>query len=288
MVYFPPDVVLPQSLSDSLGVTKYLHKGRVRSIRLKGEPSFGLITTARWNDHVGDNVANRYPDVIKYEPPVRHFSPHPYSKEAQDPKFPVYTHICNLRHHPTLIGKNELVVITEKLHGTNSRIGLIDGKWYVGSHMMRRGPEDMLYNSPKTKRVERLLSDLGRSHKQVILFGEILGDNVQSLNYGFKGHDGYRAFDLMVDGKYLDWFTFSEICRKYKVKTVPVLSFSRYTDLHHIKKLATGKTKLSDHMSEGVIVKPVFEKHHPKIGRLVLKYVSDEFLLAKKSDFKEE
>src|SRR5207247_145330 len=42
VVYFAPDCVLPQELSDVLGVTSYLSNGRVKQIRLRGEPSFGF------------------------------------------------------------------------------------------------------------------------------------------------------------------------------------------------------------------------------------------------------
>src|SRR6267154_698151 len=54
-VYFPPDCVLPGSLSDRLGVTRYLGSlpkdvegnrpggGRVRVARLRGFQSYGLI-----------------------------------------------------------------------------------------------------------------------------------------------------------------------------------------------------------------------------------------------------
>lgn len=72
VVYFAPDTVLPRELSDAWGVTQYLHHGRIKATRLRGEPSFGLVMPAEvpeWN--VGDNVADDFPGVSKYEPPVR-------------------------------------------------------------------------------------------------------------------------------------------------------------------------------------------------------------------------
>ena len=42
-VYFPLDSVLPEKLSDNIGVTKYLSKGRVKAAKLRGEPSYGLV-----------------------------------------------------------------------------------------------------------------------------------------------------------------------------------------------------------------------------------------------------
>jgi len=37
----------------------------------------------------------------------------------------------------------------------------------------------------------------------------------------------------------------------------------------------------SDHIREGVVVRPTIERIDPKVGRAVLKYISDEYLLAK-------
>jgi len=41
------------------------------------------------------------------------------------------------------------------------------------------------------------------------------------------------------------------------------------------------------HLREGVVVKPLIERHDLKIGRAIAKYVSDDYLLAKHSDFAE-
>jgi RNA ligase (TIGR02306 family) len=294
VVYFAPDTVLPKELSDTWGITQYLDRQRIKATRLRGEPSFGLVMPCdneAWQ--IGDNVADDFPGVTKYEPPQR---PMHGGKSIdnpcglpRDPLFPEYTHIQNLRHFPDLIGGDELVVVTEKLHGTNSRIGIIDGEWMAGSHRIRRGEGDALYWSPKAQSgVVTLITELASHHRQVVLYGEILGRDVQSLDYGYEGYEGHRAFDLMIDGRYVDYVTFETICRHYAVSMVPVLAFGPF-DLDVIRKVAQGKTTLSsgDHLREGVVVKPLIERHDPKIGRCVLKYVSDDFLLAKKSDFSE-
>jgi len=122
-----------------------------------------------------------------------------------------------------------------------------------------------------------------RNAKLVILYGEIFGSRVQK---GFEynvvsGKFGYRAFDLLVDGKYVDTVEFREICAQYGVETVPELYRGSFS-LAKIKELANGKTTLgADHIREGVVVKPIAERTHPKIGRMVLKFVSDEFLRTK-------
>lgn len=293
VVYFPPDSVLPRELSDQLGVTQYLSKQRIKATRLRGEPSFGLVIPAPADFHIGDTVSEYY-GVTKYEPPTREaqrgqgkFIPNP-DHLPKDPLFPEYTSINNLRYYPDLLD-GELVVITEKLHGTNSRIGIVDGQWMAGSHRVRRGEADELYWSPR-KHAEHLVSTLAKKHRQVVLFGEILGGDVQSLDYGYKGHEGYFAFDLMIDGRYVDYQSFVGLCAHYGVPVVPLFYVGPYA-FGLARHYAQGNTALHGgdglHLREGVVVKPLVERHDPRIGRVVLKYVSDDFLLAKKSDFSE-
>lgn len=295
VVYFPIDTLLPREFSDRLGVTQYLHKQRIKATRLRGEASFGLIMPCERDDwNVGDNVAEYYA-VTKYEPPTREekrcepgqgkFIPNP-DHLPRNPLFAEYTAINNLRHFPDLLGRDELVVVTEKLHGTNSRIGMIDGEWMAGSHHVRRGQGDALYWSPR-KHAEQLVSELAKYHRQVVLFGEILGRDVQSLHYDYDGHDGYRAFDLFVDGRYVDIHTFTGICIQYQVPMVPIIFFDHY-DFDAVVHAAQGKTLLgADHIKEGVVIRPLVERYDDRVGRVILKYVSDAYLLARHSDFAE-
>ena len=47
-----------------------------------------------------------------------------------------------------------------------------------------------------------------------------------------------------------------------------------------VRELAAGKTTLAGkHIREGVVVKPEKERKDPRIGRVVLKYLSDAYLL---------
>lgn len=305
-VYFAPDTVLPRDLSDAWGVTDYLDKGRIKATRLRGEPSFGLVMPryevlpppSEVIFEVGEDVSSYFPGVTKWTPPTRE-SQRSHGKHIANPdhleddsRFPAYTSIHNLRHFPGLIGSDELVVVTEKLHGANSRIGIIDGQWMAGSHHVRRGEGDALYWSPR-KHAEAMVSALAKHHKQVVLYGEILGSDVQSLDYGFQGHEGYAAFDLMIDGRYVDYSTFAGLCYRFDIPEVPLLYEGNF-DFDVIRRAARGNAVFSPdchsepaHLREGVVVKPLIERHDPKIGRVILKYISDDFLLTKKTDFAE-
>src|SRR3954467_2623218 len=134
VVYFPPDTVMPPELAVRLGIAKYLaplpreidgtrKPGlRVRAARLRGEPSYGTIDHAvdpAWE--VGRDVKEHY-GVTKFEPPVR-----PTDGDALPPlaAFHGYTDIENIRNFPDVLKLGEEVVITEKVHGKNCRLGLI-------------------------------------------------------------------------------------------------------------------------------------------------------------------
>ncbi len=304
IVFFPPDTILPDAVAERFEVKDYLGKGnRVRQIRLRGEPSFGLAVAPddpAWE--LGQNVADYY-GATKYEPPVRQTGGRgagggPTDTLPEHPLFPRYTSIENLRNYPRVLQAGEPVWVSEKLHGTNVRVGLIEGDLYAGSHRLSRKIADNatawlenFYVYPLAlPTVRHLLHLLGRAHRQVILYGEVYGDRVQSFSYGKIGTLGYRAFDLLLDGKFVDWSEFLEICAHYGVETVPNLGLVSFS-LESIKALSEGTTDLmaeNAHIREGVVVRPEQERSDPRIGRVILKYLSDAYLLMKgRSDYTE-
>lgn len=283
VTYIPIDAVIPIEHSDRWGFTKYLSNGRVRCAKLRGEPSFGVIVSLENTDWTeGEDVKDFY-GITKYTPPLKISAG---DAAPSHPLFPEYTDVENLRNFPSVLTGGEDVVVTEKLHGTSCRIGLIEGELMAGSMSVRRvRPEslaDSIYWQPlETHGVQPLLEHLGQTARQVILYGEVFGSKIQNLNYGLVGTLGFRAFDLLVDGKYLSADAFFGACAEFGVETVPVLYRGPY-DLGTIKVLSEGPTTLgADHIREGVVVKPAAERMDPKVGRVCLKYIGDPYLFAK-------
>jgi len=290
LVYFPIDTILPLELSERFNVTRYLSKQRIRCAKLRGEPSFGLAIPPDQDWPVGENVAEFY-GALKYEPPVRVSAG---DAETAHPLFVAYSEIENMRNFPTIFAESESVILSEKLHGTQCRVGSIEGELMAGSKQVRRKRpvEDRFASNTywfplSLEPVRTLLEDLGRVHQQVILFGEVYGSKIQSFHYGLHGVIGFRAFDLLLDGHYQDWPNFLETCARYGVETVPVLATLAF-DLNEIKRFSEGKTHMMQqdaHIREGVVVRPERERHHPSVGRGILKYVSDSYLFGEKSDY---
>ena len=125
----------------------------------------------------------------------------------------------------------------------------------------------------------RLLDELAAEHRVAILYGEIYGARVQKLHYGQRAGLGFAAFDLFVDGRYLDYDEFAAATGRHGVPTVPVLGRGPFS-LAWVAELSRGATTLPDeHIREGVVVRPVAERTPPDVGRAVLKYLSDDYLL---------
>ena len=118
--------------------------------------------------------------------------------------------------------------------------------------------------------------------KTIIVFGEIYGAGVQSLHYGQKKEKGYRAFDIYVDGGFLDYDDFKSQCDAAGVETAPVLYRGPF-DLEKIQAVADGKSTLpgADNIREGVVVRPIKERRDPKLGRVLLKFIGTEYELSK-------
>ncbi len=287
VTYVPVDSVLPADLAERLGVTKYLSKGRVRCARLRGEPSFGLIID-RENDawNLGTDVREHY-GIEKFIPPLKLAAG---DAEVPHALFDSYTEIENMRNFPKIFTPGEPVIVTEKIHGTNCRVGLIveNGEpiEMAGSKQIRRklpqNPAADLYWFPWTQPgVRDLLREatLGpRSAKQAILFGEVFG-RVQSLRYGLENALAFRAFDLLIDGKYVDSDEFAALCGQFGIEQVPSV-FEGPFDLQKIRELSDGPSLVAgaNHIREGVVVKPAKERTDPKIGRVILKYIGDTYL----------
>ena len=296
MVYFPPDTVLPVEVSDRFGVTKYLSNGRIRCAKLCGEPSFGLAVTPddlTWK--VGTEVSAHY-GATKYEPPLR-----PTAGDALPPHplFPKYTEIENMRSYPDIFEQGEPVMLSEKIHGTSCRIGMVEGEWMAGSMEVRRAQPEReeayrgnLYWFPYTiEPIYSLINALqAAGHRQIILYGEVYGPKVQTLHYGLsKDTLGFRAFDLLIDGKYCDWLDFLLLCSTRGVETVPHIATIPYT-IDAIRAYSSGHTLLMKegaHIREGLVVRPCRERTDMKVGRVILKYLSDDYLFGKNSDYKD-
>jgi RNA ligase (TIGR02306 family) len=128
------DAVIPQELSDAIGVTNYLRKGqRVRTVKLRGVYSECLMIPFQYANISTKNKLVEGSDcmdilgIFKYEPPVKQIqlSSGRKIKYKDNPNFGVYYKFPNLKNVTGMFTSEDHVEITRKIHGTNARYGIV-------------------------------------------------------------------------------------------------------------------------------------------------------------------
>jgi RNA ligase (TIGR02306 family) len=236
------DAVIPQELSDAMGVTSYLRKGqRVRTVKLRGVYSECLIIPIGF---IPDKYRYEGADcmelmnIFKYEPPAVQvqLASGRKIKYHQNPNFGVYYKFPNLKNVAGMFTEEDLVEITRKIHGTNARYGIVKKKkisiWdkvkrffgnefveyeYVyGSHNVEKGSDSQGFYDTDVWRtvaekyaIREKLWSLFKQYKEyyeieegIVIYGEIYGAGIQK-NYDYGLKDiEFAGFDVTINGGY--------------------------------------------------------------------------------------
>lgn len=258
---------------------------RIRAKKLRGIFSMGLLVPAPEGSKEGDNVAEAL-GVTKWEPPAERVNTSsPPAPQPGGLTIPVYD-LEGLRRHlsgsdPVLV-EGEEVIITEKIHGANARIvKTADGVVHVGSRTQWKLEEfdDLWWPAMRASEMVDLLGDPSVP-AGLVVYGEVFGP-VQDLGYGVTGKIAqFRAFDMYdaVLGRWLDDAEFRYICDS-SIPTVPGLYRGPWS--RDLLSLAEGPSTLAGHTREGFVVRPVRERFHRRVGRVVLKMVGEGYLTRK-------
>jgi RNA ligase (TIGR02306 family) len=246
-LFLPPDTLVPLGQAVRWGIDAYTQtteKGeRVRATRLRGQASFGALIP------LPDGYMGSDPDgdfgLTKYEPPVKTIT------GDQVHELPAFTRYAKLGHwaeQQAVFKEGDRVHVTEKIHGTNFRVGIIEGKFVAGSHNTQRTvTEGALYAMPlQNDDVVRMLEQVSQQNgdANVILFGEIFGGNIQDMRYG-RDYPTWAAFDLVINHRYVDVSTKTHIFQHFNIPTVPVL-YAGLWDEKTIMSMVDGPTTLCE------------------------------------------
>lgn len=328
VLWFPPGLLIPTPVGTALGVIQYLKPSqypgdsvqaatRVAACRLRGVPSYGFViskseaqaaavltdiapagmTVALSVDDLkpGDNV-DAYFRAVKYEPPARGMGcprAHGFNADAESPNenFHKYTDIQHWYKYANVIPEGEPVRITEKLHGSNARMGLVkDGEDFVfiaGSNNVQWKPvmqngEIPIWWRMMSPEVVGLLTELCDEKNNVIIFGELFGPGIQDLDYGVA-EPQLRIFDISVNGHWMNWQDVWVKCLNFDLVTVPLLYEGPFS-VAKLKECTFGATTVSMRESikskfkdrEGCVVTPLTERYQH--GRVCFKSVSADYL----------
>lgn len=348
-VYIPEQAVLPQWLLEELGFwNETTQKGglsgslgnRVRAIKLRGVLSQGLIYAIDrevYDDGVaytldapgqlqplyldagseeGTDTAE-YLGITKYEPPI---PSHMAGRIAGvDLAATLNYDFENLKKLPDLFEDGELVLVTEKIHGTFMQVGVVPSemaneRYYKGrvivsskgmgakGFILDHTDETNLYvqTAKKYGLLDSALEYFGDAADDVgkpyFVCGEVFGKTatgagVQDLIYNGETL-GFRAFDVCCGTRgqqeFFDYESFMDAVEALKVPNVPILELGPYSK-EMVLRHTNGNTMVQPEITrnyvnqirEGVVVKSAHEKLHPRYGRKIAKSVSEAYLLRK-------
>jgi RNA ligase (TIGR02306 family) len=317
-IYFPIDSVLPATVEAAIfppDSKVKLNASRVRTIKLRGAISQGLVVEPELfglQEAGVDTDVTALLGVTKYEPPPP--PAHMATKGGQasykqiNPNFRKYTSLENAKNYPKLFEDGEPVVVTEKIHGTNFRAGYVPFHsstwWKKVKRFLRLAPKyEFVYGSHNVQLQGKLLYDgfydqnvyaeavVRYRLKEIlkpgeVVYGEIFGDAIQK-GYGYGCGAGERKlvlFDVMVNSVYLDAIAFQKWTDARQLPRVPVLHCGAFSSAK-IRALTAGPSVLNplQAIREGVVVRPLSEQV-THIGRKVLKFISDDYLLREQSE----
>lgn len=271
--------------------TKYL---RITVKKLRGVISMGMLLPAPPDARLGDDVAELL-GITHYEP-----TPIEDQKAGEDvapappmiyaPKYDVES----IYKYADCFEKDEQVYVSEKLDGQNGRFVTTWGESYrdvTPAGFARKLNDITIHAGSRTewKRkegnsnwwkvmdqnpwIEQWVID----NPDCVLYGEVFGW-VQPLKYGAEpGKLFFRAFDVMEGTEFWDAVKFiDEIHENYRVPTLGIMPF----DFEKLQTLADGNSliKGANHMREGIVIKPLVERRHWALGRVMLKMVGLKYL----------
>lgn len=274
--YIPIDSVLPE-----LPEWEFMRPRnfRVKTIKLRKVLSQGLLVPAKEGWIEGQDVTEEL-GVKKYEPPEIHFGGDNIPNVAG---MSYKTDIERIQNFPEVFKNGDPVIITEKIHGTNFRFGVVENIFYVGSHFnIKKHPGGSIFSLVATKYdLENKVLGLWKS-EDVVFYAEIYGKSVQNLTYGLTSQD-FIVFDIQVNGKFQNWYLVENACGALGFKTPPVLYKGPFS-VKVVDQLADGLTILGkgSHIREGIVIRSELEQLDNYVGRKWLKKVSNKYLLKEK------
>jgi RNA ligase (TIGR02306 family) len=289
-IYIPPDSVVPDTEQ-----FKFLEGHlRIKAKKLRGIESYGLLVPVPLENElnksciIGDDYSE-YLGIKHYEPELSQMVRDAQGQSGDNPSIRgIIYDIEPWQKYRNEFIDGEEVVITEKIHGTNSRFSFQPDekdnipRMFCGSHNFWRKEGDNLYWNI-LKHIS-WVEPFCRLNPGVILYGEIFGAVQKGFHYGSTQANPYqfRAFDVFANGKFLDYDdTLGQVQSDF---FVPLLYRGPYS-VEKVQELVSGISIIpgAEHIREGIVIKPVKERYSERLrDRLILKFVSIDYLEGKK------
>jgi len=272
--YVEPDSLVPVDRPEFAFLADKAKEGyyRVKAAKLRGVLSYGLLIEAQPGWQEGDDIME--------ELGIKHWQP-PESSGENTPKSPaLYSPMYdmeNYRAYPDVIKEGELVEITEKIHGENARYTYHDGKLHVGSHFQWKAysPTNTWWKMAETYNLEEKLA----KYPDHVFYGEVYG-KVKHFQYGRKKNEStfLAFFDILHKDAWLSPLDAATIVQDLGLEYVPILHIGPWEKSK--LDLAEGPSTIpeAENIREGMVIKPMTPRQDDRVGRVLLKVVSGDYL----------
>jgi RNA ligase (TIGR02306 family) len=318
VLYIPIDSMLPIKVEEKIFGPESkikLTKSRVKTIKIRGAISQGLVVslnTVGLNENldVGTDVKDEL-EIKKYEPSAgkqRGLMGGYKTPKVNNLNFKKYTDIENVKNYIKLFKEDEMVEITEKVHGTNFRAGYVKKEFNtIWSKMLRffglTSKYEFVYGSHNVQLQKSIkikddstnvyLEAVKRDRLPEILkpgevvYGEIYGSSVQK-NYMYDCKEGQRKtvyFDYMKDERYVSPQEARPFFILNRLPIVPIIYTGPF-NLEVIKAKLKGNSVMvpSQKVIEGGVCRSLKEDSC-FMGRKILKFINDDYLLKDNTEF---
>jgi len=259
---------------------------RLKTIRLKGQVSQGLITPLTFEANEGDDVTEQL-GVVKYEPPV----PAQLAGKVKG-NFPSFIpktdeeRIQNLKKYVKNL-EGEQVYITEKLDGSSFTCFYYKSKdqktpeFGVCSRNLQliESEENTFWQVARKLDLEEKIRGTG---EYIALQGELVGPGIQGNPYKLKEPTVYffTAYDIDNEKRF-NGVDFIQLMNKLDLDIVPVLEMTKLPTENLIRYMldyAIGKSIINTGTErEGVVVRSLNDDN-----QFSFKAISNKFLLKEK------
>ncbi len=322
IVFVPIDSILPENIEKKLfpeGSKIKLHSHRVRQIKIRSFPSQGMIVDP---EDIADIVnLDRIPletdlssilGITKYEPPEPKSSSVTSGvktgrKRLANPNFHQYNGLGNVKWFPNMFKEGDEVVIQEKCHGSNCRLGLLpyspNTLWKKIKKLLSLAPKyEHCYGSNRVDisatggtytgwygedvygAALKSVDAFNKVKPNETIFCELVGPGVQKgYTYGLKERT-VVLFDVKVlqaDGSQI-WLTPDEVeayAKERGFEMVPVLYKGPYNQAlaYQLTKGPSEYNDKSEKVREGIVIKRA-KNYSIEGNKQALKWVSEEYL----------
>lgn len=247
----------------------------------------------------GDDVTE-WLGVTKYEPPIpQSMSGLMKSAFGKTVKYDIE----NIKKYPDVLKDGEHVIMTEKIHGTFCCFGyhpevehpIVTSKGNsAGGRIFKFVDENKgnvyirALNSTEVdgQNVVTRIQASGHYPDQLpfYILGEVYGPGIQDLQYGMT-EAKFRVFDIYIgepeQGRYLNPDELIATCSDFGLDMVPILYDGPFSKAA-VEEHTNGKESVSmkgANIREGIVIKPIEERRDDELGRIILKSVSEAYLL---------